>query len=217
MARREASPTVPVRLRTLGPIELTCAEPAAAARIVAQPKRLAVLAFLAARRAGERVSRDRILATFWPELPAARAQGALRNTLYFLRGALGGASLPGRGGAVGVSPDHVECDAADLLGDPSGKSASSLLDLHRGEFLDGLHIAGAPDFERWVDRTRAALRSRATELAWSLSKESETLGEWITAARYARRAADLAVDVEGASQRLIRLLDRAGDRAAALA
>jgi len=216
MARRAAG-MAPVRLRTLGPIELVCADRATAARIVGQPKRLAVLAFLAARPAGERVSRDRILATFWPELPAARAQGALRNTLYYLRGALGGEAVVGRGGAVGVSAERVACDAAELLGDPSGKSASSLLDLYRGEFLDGLHIGGSPDFERWVDRMRAALRSRATELAWSLSKEAESLGEWITAARYARRAADLAVDVEGATQRLIRLLDRAGDRAAALA
>jgi len=213
-----STPGEPVaRLRTLGPVELTLADATTAARIAAQPKRLALLAYLAARPAGERVSRDRILVTFWPELPASRAQGALRNALYFLRGALGGAAIPGGGGAVGVSAKHVSCDAADLLADASDLPAGSLLDLYRGEFLDGLHVVDAPDFERWVDRMRAALRSRASELAWSLSDQAESRREWITAARYARRAATLAVDVEGASQKLIRLLDRAGDRAAALA
>lgn len=205
------------RLRTLGPVALTTADAGAAARILAQPKRLAVLAYLAARPPGERVSRDRILGMFWPELPAARARGALRNALYFLRDTLGAEAIPGGGGAVAVSPEHVSCDAAELLAGRAGGSASSLLDLYCGEFLEGLHVADAPDFERWVDGVQAALRSRAAELAWSLSEEAEAGGEWITAAGYARRAAELAVDVESASQRLIRLLDRAGDRAAALA
>lgn len=215
--RDGAARPAPARLRTLGAIELTCADADAAARVVAQPKRLAVLAYLAARPAGEPVSRDRIQAMFWPELPAARAQAGLRNALHFLRTALGRAAIPGQRNSVRVAPEHLGCDAADLLARPPGRSERSLLDLYRGEFLDGLHIADAPDFERWGDRMRAALRSRAADLAWSLSEGAESAGEWITAARYARRAADLAVDVEGASQRLIRLLDRAGDRAAALA
>lgn len=206
-----------IRLRTLGSVELMGGDRAAAARVMAQPKRLAVLVYLAARPAGERVSRDRLLVTFWPELSSDRARAGLRNALYFLRRTLGAAALPGSGGSVGVSAEHVSCDAADLLGDPGGRSAASLLELYRGEFLDGLHVSDAPDFERWVDRMRAGLRSRAAELAWSLSERAESAGEWITAAGHARRAADLAVDVEGASQRLIRLLDRAGDRAAALA
>lgn len=214
--QRTTSPPVKARLRTLGPIALTCADVTAAARVVAQPKRLAMLAYLAARPAGERVGRDGILALFWPELTAARAQAGLRNALYFLRSALGPAAIPGCGAAVWLAPEHVSCDAADLIAATPSQTAASLLELYQGEFLDGLHIADAPDFERWVDRMRAALRSRATELAWSLAAQAESAGEWITAAGYARRAAGLAVDVEGAAQRLIRLLDRAGDRAAAL-
>lgn len=93
--RVAADAQVTARLRTLGPIALTTADVAAAARILAQPKRLAVLAYLAARPPGERVSRDRILATFWPELPAARARGALRNALHYLRDALGAARSRG--------------------------------------------------------------------------------------------------------------------------
>lgn len=224
----------PIRLLTLGAVSLEGPDREACARVLAQPRRLGLLVFLAARPAGEGVSRDRILATFWPEQPAAAARANLRNSLYFLRKALGADRLVTRGPQVVVPPTAVDCDASRLLtveaggarGGASGEApgggraageAAGLLDLYRGEFLDGLHVSDAPDFEHWVDRVRAALRARASDLAWRLAADAESAGEWITAAGHARRAVELAVDVEGAAQRLIRLLDRAGDRAAALA
>lgn len=208
-----------LRLATLGSVELTGLEPSACLRLLTQPKRLALLVFLAARRAGEAVPRDRIMATFWPELPETRARANLRNAVYWLRDVLGDGVLITRGAAIAVSPHSMICDASLLLSAGSAEQRApdaDLLALHRGEFLDALHISGAPDFERWVDRMRAVLQARAAALAWRLSAAAESAGEWITAAHHARRAADLAVDVEGATQRVIQLLDRAGDRAAAL-
>ena len=218
-----------VTLRTLGPIALDGPDRPACARVLAQVKRLALLAYLSARPAGERVSRDLILAIFWPELDARRARANLRNALYFLRDSLGTGIIVGNEAAVSVAPDRLACDASYFLrpdvpgslpslrtqsrgSSPSDDPGQALLDLYRGEFLDGLHVSGAPDFERWVDRVRATVRARATDLAWRLSARSEEAGEWISAAGHARRAVELAVDVEGATQRLIRLLDRAGDR-----
>lgn len=206
-----------VRLVTLGGVHVSGGPPGASGRLEAQPKRLAVLAFLAARPPGEGIPKDRILVTFWPDLATERAQANLRNTLYFLRKNLGAEALVTRGQVVSVAPDRLSCDAADLLGSPGGAPPEGLLHLYRGDFLDAMHLRDSPDFERWVDRMRAALRRRVEDLAWDLSDEAEDRGEWITAARYARRATELAVDVEAASQRLIRLLDRAGDRAAAVA
>ena len=204
----------PIRLVTLGPLEVTGLPSQAIERVTAQPKRLALLVYLAARAPGGGVPRDRLLATFWPELPADRAQGNLRNALYFLRRALGPDHIITRGKALAVT-NRVQCDAAVLLSNAEPDEAV-LLRSYRGEFLDAFHIPGAPDFERWVDRTRAALRARAVELAWRLSEAAEASGQLITAAHYARRAADLSVDIEGATQQLLRLLLRAGDHAAAL-
>jgi TolB-like protein len=204
-----------IRLTTLGAVNVTGLETAASARLMAQPKRMALLVFLAVRPPGEWVSRDRILAMFWPELPASRAQANLRTALHFLRRVLGPGTIASRGNAVGLSPKHVGCDSTILLEAP--RTAAEALSLYRGEFLDAVHVTGAPDFERWVDRMRAALRARASEIAWNLSAAAESAGAWISAANHGRRATELAVDVEGATQRLIRLLDRAGDRGAALA
>jgi len=204
-------------LTTLGSVRLTGPDAAACARVMAQPKRLAVLVYLAARPAGEPVNRDGILGTLWPEFPTDRAQGNLRNALYFLRRALGGEAIGKQGEALVIAPRTLGCDAAALLDRRSGETPEASLSLYRGEFLDAFHVADAPDFERWVDRTRSALRARAGMIAWSLSAAAEAAGEWISATRYARRAAELSVDVEGATQQVIRLLRRAGDGAAALA
>jgi TolB-like protein/Tfp pilus assembly protein PilF len=192
-------------------------EPAACARVVAQPKQFALLTYLAARPSGERVSRERILATFWPEMEPGRAHGSLRTAVHRLRQLLGPEIISGNAQQVGIPAECLACDARTLLDRDLPAAPEELLDLYRGEFLDGFSLLGAPDFERWVDRTRAVLRSRGTELAWTLSGRAEAAGHWISAAQYARRAAELAVDIEGATQRLIRLLDRAGDRAAAVA
>ncbi len=206
----------PVHLRTLGTTALAGGEPQAAVRVTAQPKRLALLVFLAARAPGERLTRDRVQVTFWPELPTTRAQGSLRNAVYFLRRNLGARIVESGGSHLWVPPEHLRCDAASLLTDDPRLDGAAVLDLYRGDFLDGVHVSGAPDFERWVDRTRAALRARAAQAAWELSERAERAREWITAARYGRRATELAVDVEAAAQRLISLLGRAGDRGAAL-
>ena len=226
-------PSVPLTLHTLGPVRLGGGDAEACRRVLAQPKRLAVLVFLAARPRGEGVPRDRIVGTFWPELVEERARASLRTTLHFLRGTLGEEILSSGKASIAIDSKALLCDAALLLSPPedtgpamallgkpeatSPELGSPLLDLYRGEFLDAMYVRGAPDFERWVDRRRAELRARASRMAWELAARFERAEEWISATTYARRAVELSVDTEGASQRLIRLLDRAGDRAAALA
>src|SRR5213594_3667942 len=72
-----------IELRLLGTLDLKGAEGRAVHSILAQPKRLALLAYLAVHTAGAR--RDSVVALFWPELDTAHARGALRQSLRFLR------------------------------------------------------------------------------------------------------------------------------------
>src|SRR6184192_1612810 len=82
-----------IELRTLGALDLKAAEGRAVHSILAQPKRLALLAYLAVQTAGAR--RDSVVALFWPELDTAHARGALRQSLRFLRRELGDGILNG--------------------------------------------------------------------------------------------------------------------------
>ena len=74
-----------IRLWTLGSLELSGVDARVICAVHAQPKRLALLAFLAAEHPLGFHRRDSILALFWPELDSAHARDALSQALRFLR------------------------------------------------------------------------------------------------------------------------------------
>ncbi|HEV8355257.1 MAG TPA: hypothetical protein VGQ17_00650, partial [Gemmatimonadales bacterium] len=137
-----------LELRTLGVVDLRTAAGREVRAVVQQPKRFALLAWLALAAPGRFVRRDTLLGLFWPELDEEHARGALRRSLYFLRRALGGRDevLIGRGEEeVGVAAELLWCDAvafreAVKAGDPAGALA-----LYQGDLLEGFYVAGAPE------------------------------------------------------------------------
>ncbi|MGH7509754.1 MAG: BTAD domain-containing putative transcriptional regulator [Gemmatimonadales bacterium] len=205
-----------IELRTLGALDLRGCDPQNVAALFSQPKRLALLAYLAIASPRGFHRRDSLLALFWPESDQAHARGALRNALSFLRHQLGEAVVATRGDEVGLDPAAFWCDATAFETCADAQQAEETLVLYRGDLLEGFHLSDAPDFERWLDRERIRLRARAAEAAWALAVVEEQAGNWVSAAGHARRAVILSPDYEQASCRLIELLDRAGDRAAAL-
>src|SRR5215472_6672419 len=80
-----------IRLRVLGPIELLDAQGNELRAILAQPKRLALLVYLAAGSGGFH-RRDTLLGLFWPELDERRGRDALNQAIRFLRKELGGST-----------------------------------------------------------------------------------------------------------------------------
>jgi DNA-binding SARP family transcriptional activator len=206
-----------IELRLLGTLALTGAGGREIAAILAQPKRLALLAYLAAARPRGFHRRDTILGLFWPELDQAHARGALNRAVYFLRSALGDAAILSRGDEeLGVAPDGLWCDVRafdDALG---AERLEAALELYGGDLLVGFYVDGAPEFERWLAEERSALRIRAAGAARALAARHETGGNFTPAIGWARRAAIYAPDDERALRRLIALLDKAGDRAGAL-
>src|SRR2546426_8861371 len=65
--------------------------------VLAQPKRVALLAYLAAATPKRLHRRDSLVALFWPELDQEHARAALRQALHGLRHALGEGVLVSRG------------------------------------------------------------------------------------------------------------------------
>ncbi|HJQ10839.1 MAG TPA: hypothetical protein VJ840_07380, partial [Gemmatimonadaceae bacterium] len=77
-----------IRLRTLGALDLRDAEGHECRGLLSQPKRVALLVYLAlASSASQR--RDVLLALFWPELDEEHARNALSQAVHFLRRSLG--------------------------------------------------------------------------------------------------------------------------------
>ena len=207
-----------IELHTLGVLDLRAADGREVLAVLQQPKRLGLLAYLAADSPRRFHRRDSLLALFWPDLDEGHARAALRRSLHFLRSGLGAEVLAGRGDEeVGVPDEALWCDATALdqavqAGDPERATS-----LYRGPFLDGLHVEGAAsEFQDWLDLERDRLRRQASGAATLLMERAEREGRAADAARWARRASELAPDDESALRRLLALLDRAGDRPAAV-
>lgn len=207
-----------IHLRTLGSPELAGPDGTPLAGVLAQPKRLALLAYLALAAPGGFVRRDTLLAMFWPDSDEDRARGAFRQAIRFLRRSLGGQVVVNRGSEeVGVPLAALWCDAAELHAAVAAGQWEPALELYRGDLLEGFVIPDAPAFMDWLDGERVRARNAALTAAREHSTHCERAGDLPGAIHWARHALTLAPCDEAAAQRLILLLDRRGNRAAAVA
>lgn len=206
-----------IRLRLLGPLALEHEDGTAIRSVLAQPKRLALLAYLAVPHPPSRRSRDELVGLFWPERDDEHARTNLRQTLYRVRRSLGKGVLVGKGRErVGADPDRLWCDAAAFTAAVEDARSEDALELYRGAFLEGFHLEGAPEFERWVDRERRRLRLQAVDAAWDLTDRTMERGDPDAARRWADRALRLAPYDGRALRRYLALMDRLGQPASAV-
>ncbi len=206
-----------IRFAVLGAVDLRLPDGRTVPTILVQPKRLAVLARLAALPAGAFLRRDLLLSLLWPELDEAHARNALNKTVHHLRQALGDGTLLSRGDEeLGLNPLQFCTDAQAFETAVGARDWTQVAALYRGDYLAGLHIPGAPDFEEWVEQERSRLRRLATHAAADAADRLAGGGTMGAAIDAARRAVAWSGDEEPAVRRLMTLLDRHGDRAGAL-
>src|SRR5438128_333146 len=201
-----------IELRTLGALDLKAADGNPVHSILAQPKRLALLAYLAVHAAGAR--RDSVVALFWPELDTAHARGALRQSLRFLRRELGDGILNGHGDEeVGFEPATLWFDALAFQQACDAGEPARALQLYRGDFLAGFFVNdGSAELERWIEGERLRLRRLAARAAAEVAQRAERDGDLAAATSAARQAVAFDLDDEPALARLIELLVGSGAR-----
>jgi TolB-like protein/Flp pilus assembly protein TadD len=206
-----------IELRVLGSLDLRGSEGETVLSVLAQPKRAALLAYLAVASPRRFSRRDKLIGLFWPERDPEHARAALRTALHFLRHSLGEEVVVGRGDQeVGLAEGALWCDCVAFEEALGGHELEKALELYRGDLLEGFFISEAPEFERWLEGERKQLRIRAAQAAWLLAEREERAGNNVEAVYWARRAAAFAADDEGALRCLVELLDRVGDRAGAV-
>src|SRR5438034_10308364 len=127
---------MPFRLRTFGGLSLT-GESGPVTGAAAQRRKLALLAVLAT--GGERgVSRDRLLALFWPERNAEHARHALTQALWALRPELGSDDLFLGTADLRLNPALIGSDVPAFRAalEPGERERAAALDA--GPFLDAV-------------------------------------------------------------------------------
>ncbi len=205
-------------LRLLGSLDLRGSEGEEILSVLSQPKRVALLAYLAVAKPRGFHRRDKLVSLFWPDLDQDRARAALRKSLHHLRRSLGEEAVLSRGDEeVSLGPEFFRLDVALFVEAAEAGRPEEALELYRGPLLEGFHVAGCEEFERWLDRERQGLREVAARAAWELSHRYVSAGLLADGERMGRRALDLAPTDEVEIRRFVEGLAEAGARAAAVA
>ena len=146
---------------------------------------------------------------FWPDVLDESARASLRSALWALRRSLGDGALVATRDRVGLAADAwVDVLEADRLRqDGSCDEALALCD---GTLLPGLD-------DDWVVEARDVHRDRTVSVLETLATVADHAGDQRRAVELTRRQAALDPFSEEIQRALMRRLDAAGDRGAALA
>ncbi len=225
-------------LRLLGTPEVSHAEQP----ITFQTRKvLALLAYLAVEQGVH--SRDKITALLWPESDEERGKASLRRALAYLRENLHEPSHEGSR-HVSLPSTHMLIEhhtlsfnlASDFEIDTqtlqtaftlarrrsSGDLRTHLAHLqmaascYRGNFLNGLSLPDAPDFEDWLLLQRESWRRQANTVFDRLSQWQTEAGELENALETTTRWVEYDLLNEMAHTRLMQLHSALGDRVDAL-
>ncbi len=146
------------QLRTFGGLEVDRTDRSLSGAAV-RPRPLALLALVASAR--ERgVSRDRLLAYFWPESDTKHARNCLKQTLFALRRDLHERLFTPDSASLRLNPAVITTDGLEFGTARARGAHADAVALYRGQFLDGFHISGLLEFEHWVEDERLRLAQR---------------------------------------------------------
>ena len=185
--------------------------------VVDTRKAVAILVLLAAERRA--FARDELAALLWPDAAASAAGGALRRTLSTLRAAAGNDTVLVDRASVALAHDLVRVDLADLerlARSDARRSLAAAAALARGPFLAGFTLRDSPEFDDWRAARTVVVERTVMTLLDRLAAAHESEGDLPGAIDAASRRLDLDPLDEAGHVRLMDLLARAGDRAAAL-
>jgi DNA-binding SARP family transcriptional activator len=174
---------------------------------------LALLAYLALESGWH--SREQVSSMLWGDADTTQAQQNLRTALAHLRDVLGESSeaLQATRSKLHLMPEALWLDTTRLQNPDSLEQAVSL---YRGDFLAGVQLLSAPDFDHWLETVRERLRLQFDALLAALLSQQRQNGQTSAALETARRRVALDAFNEPAHRVLIELLLEQGNRAAAL-
>lgn len=192
-------------------------------------KVLALLVFLALE--GGLQSRTRLAGLFWMDASPEAGRNSLRNTLSYLREALGGEQFLrierqaiGLNFEVGVMVDVLELEkAAKLALEPRDTaleaqilSLQSAASLYQGDFLTGFVLLGDSEFDTWLLEQREVCKRNVQIVLERLTKLQSEAGRFSSAIETASRLVALDRLNEAAYRIWIGLQHASGDRVGAL-
>ena len=180
-----------------------------------QRKTLALLALLAA--AGQRgLSRDKLIASLWPDTDTSHGRGLLKQACYALRRDLHERELFLGSIQLRLNPAVISSDVGGFAGALEENDPVRAVSFYAAPFLDGFYLNGGGEFEDWAETERAQLAGQCRSALEVLSAQASRRHEHRAAAEWWRRLLALDPLSSHAALGLMTALDKAGERAEAL-
>jgi serine/threonine-protein kinase len=180
-----------------------------------QRHRIALLA-LAVDAWPHPLARDRVLALLWPERDDAGARRLLNLSVHVLRGALGEGVLRSVSDGLVFDPSQVRCDLHEVRSAITSGDAARIAALYAGPLLDGFHLAESSEFMQWLDSRRRELDRAHIRALAATADAHQRSGDGHALVATCRRLVAAEPHSTEHALRLMRALDAAGDRAAAI-
>jgi DNA-binding SARP family transcriptional activator/tetratricopeptide (TPR) repeat protein len=202
-----------VTLKLLGRLSLSDSNGPVTGQIT-QRRRLAFLAILGASRAT--VTRDRLVGLLWPELDAEGARHRLSDSLYVARHSLGDEAIATEGDDLRLDEAHVDVDVRAFERALDAGDTALAIAQYGGPLLDGFHLGGVGEFDRWIEQERGRIAGRYAQALRTMASVADRRGDHLAAAEYLQRLSALdPFDLRVALQ-LMKVLERVGNGALAL-
>lgn len=199
---------MPLRLRMLGPPELTAASEKVE---LPPPWALLLLGFVASQDQG--VSRSDVVATFWPEEDERKARHNLSQLLYRYRGVQWLSGLE-------VSPSRLrwtgECDVQAFREAVITGDWQTAVRLYRGELLAGVQADRSVHVATWLESERSELLGAWREATLAYADRLSEEGRYGDAADAIKRVLSQEILAEDLLQAYMNSSRLAGRRAQGL-
>src|SRR6266581_1486702 len=178
-------------------------------------KHLALLVYLA-RSPRKSRTREHLLGLLWSDRTEPLARHSLSEALRVLRRVLGDTAVQADVDQVRLATDRVTLDCDRFAAHAERGEWDSAAALVEGEFLEGLALPDANQFETWLGAERTLWRAQGLEALVKSAEAQLARGDTAAATRAALGAVALDATSELAARTAMRALALAGDRAAAL-
>lgn len=148
-------------LRVLGPTQLTDRHGRSILSILAHPRRIALLAYLAIATEDGMADRATLASLFWPGQDASEGERRLEETLRSLVRSMTRSTIVNDGnGRVGVCRERLTTDLDHLQEALESEDRKAVLALNRGPLLQGVALPGLDRLTTWLEAERARIRDR---------------------------------------------------------
>ena len=181
----------------------------------AQRHRIALLTLIAAAWP-QPLSRDRAMALLWPERDLANSRRLLNLAVHVLRVALGEAAIASAGDGLLLNPSVVSCDLHAIRAAIAANAPDRIARLYSGPLLDGFHLDDSNEFMYWLDERRSELAHAYVGALLTIAERQKRSGDVHDRVGTCRKLVALDPHSPVYAQALMRALDAAGDRAAAI-